>query len=268
MALEIRECRSSDIGDCIRLQMEIWGLSPAQAMSPITLTALVSEPPRCGLCLGAFLDGDMVGFSVVLGALDPGDCYGHMIGVRQDHRDAGLGRKLMAESFSLLQRRGLKRIFWTYEPLESRNAHAYLDKSGARGIKYLENHFGDYGAMHQGFPQDRFLAVLEFDRFERTGPGSDVRGLAELQDLPLAAPDFMPEAPEVLVEIPGDLQALKKRDMAAALAFRAATRTVFAEYLNRRGHQAVRLVTDRPDDADDAGAALRSFYLLRKGGAA
>ena len=94
--------------------------------------------PLMGLILGGFVDDELVGFGLVMAALEPHTAYGHMLGVLEEHRQTGLGQMLQHAVVKALQEKGITRMYWTYEPLESRNTHIYLNKAGAVVTAYKE----------------------------------------------------------------------------------------------------------------------------------
>jgi predicted GNAT superfamily acetyltransferase len=240
---------------CAALQREIWGIPEAEAMSSITMHALAMEYPRLGILLGAFDDTEMVGFTVFMAAFDPQTAYGHMLGVRPEYRDSGLGGHLMQETTHLLKQQGVRYYCFTFDPLESRNAHLYLNRQGAVGIKFKPDAYGVSGAMHGGLPMDRLLARVDLDAPLPLPPP----GFAEaLQRYPIATPDLMPEAEAVLVEIPSDIAGLRNQDHPAALAASQSARTLFIEYITNHGLVSSALIRGEQDGLP------RSFHLLKR----
>jgi len=229
----------ADFAACAALEQEIWGLDELNAVSPITLHALGLRRPRLGLTLGAFDQGRMVGLCVMLGSLEPGVAYGHMLGVLPGWRDQGLGRRLMERAQADLRALGVGVVYITFEPLEARNAHLYLNVWGGRAVAYDRDHFPQTAKMHQGLPVDRFIV-----RFDLNAPP------------PVAPP--LADATPPLVEIPADLQALKAADPAAALAWRMNTRPVFERYLHDDGLAAVGLRVEAGD------GRRRCFIVLER----
>ncbi|MBI5523942.1 MAG: GNAT family N-acetyltransferase [Desulfarculus sp.] len=258
MILEVRPLkRPQEIAQVIELQARVWGLSPRDTMSPITLTALCQDYPRTGWLMGGFLDERMVALAVMIATTEPGLVYGHMLGVLPELRDGGLGRQLMEATLTLLERRGARRACWTFEPLEARNAHLYLNKLGGRAMDYHQAHFHLEGDAGQGLPLDRFLYILELARRQDWS-----RRLEPLEQAlaawPLAKAGHIPEAPMLLVEIPPDLQALLASDPAAALRWRAETRAILEECLGARGMAADRLYSGLLE------GRRRCFYRLSR----
>ena len=260
---EIRELKTpEEIKKCIDLQGEIWGLDELGRMSPITLEAMVSEEPKAGVVLGGFLHDEMIAIQIILPTLEPHTVYMHMLGILKGYRSLHIGYHMQGHLFQILRKWDIKKGFWTYEPLEGRNANNYLNKSGARVIKYLADHYKVDDEMSGGMPIDRFLAVVHLDDEFHTGKPQErhpVFSLGEaLQKIPVAKPGFLPEADMVLVEIPGDLQELKTANMGRAIKFRFDTRKIFTEYINNRGFFSEYIYSGVVDEK------RHNYYLLQK----
>ncbi len=260
---EIRELKTPDeIKKCIDLQGEIWGLDELGKMSPITLEAMVSEEPKTGIVLGGFLHDEMIAIQIIMSTLEPHTVYLHMLGVLKKYRNLHIGYHMQEHLFEILRKWNINKGLWTYEPLEGRNANNYLNKSGARVIKYLAGHFRVNDKMSGGMPIDRFLTVVHLDDKFHTSKLHErhpVLSLNEaLQKIPIAKADFLPETDEVLVEIPDDLQQLKTTNMEEAIKFRFDTRKIFTEYLNNRGFFAENFYTGVID------GKRHNYYLLQK----
>lgn len=260
--MEIRELKGAhEIEELIRLQERVYGLSAKDVMSPITLTSMTQEHCKTGWILGAFDRDEMVAFCIGLATIRPGEVYGHMLGVSPEYRDMGIGSSLLSASFDVYRRDGMRRVWWTYEPLEARNACLYLNRFGARCIKYLEDYYHVNSERYRGIPLDRFLVVL--DLFEDHGHG--IGGKDMPNGLSLQHPadeERSPESPIVLVEIPSDYETIRAREEHAAAMWRRKTRALLKEYVNMRGMAATALFCRRDDNQDDK--VERRFYLLEK----
>lgn len=79
-----------------------------------------------------------------------------------------------------------------------------------------------------------------------------------LASWPVVSTTNMPDTDTVLVHIPSDLAALKKRSMAEAIRFRQETRTLFTDYINKRGFLANGFVS-----AINSGERA-SYYILTR----
>lgn len=240
---------------CAAMQREIWGIPEAEAMSSITMHALAMEYPRLGILLGAFDRNDMVGFTVFMASFDQQTAYGHMLGVRPECRDSGLGGHLMQETGHRLKQQGVRYYCFTFDPLESRNAHLYLNGRGAVGIKFKPDAYSVSGTMHGGLPMDRLLARVDLNApMPLSPPGFD----EALQQYPVATVGQLPESDSVLVEIPADIARLREQDHAAALAASQSARALFHEYITIRGLVSCALIRG------EQNGLPRSFHLLKK----
>ncbi len=258
MKLEIKQLTDhKELEKCIELQKTIWGLDDLSVTSPITLKALSMTTPQVSLILGGYANNEMIAFIIAIPTLEPKTVYGHMVGVLDGYRDTGIGSLLFKDMCRRLKEKGFLYFVGTYEPLESRNAYVYLNKMGGYATHYQEECFQVDCEMHQGLPLDRFLTVVPVDL---VGISKPIALEAALKNYPLATLNKMPSVPRVLVEIPRDLDLLKKTDMNQALEFRMNSRAIFTEYLNRRGYQVVQLITDPCE------SGKTSFYLLAKYG--
>lgn len=258
MELEIRNLHGpEELEELIRLQAVVGSFPPKDTMSPITLIALSMEKPRTGWVMGAFLQGRMVGFNVAMATTEPDLAYGHMLGVLPEYRDAGAGNMMLHDIFELLRKENIQRYCFTYEPLEARNAHVYLNKIGGHAVLYHEAHFYLQEGIHKGLPQDRVLLMLDLHNVRNRSKELEPLSQA-LARYPVATPAHMPQADAVLVEIPPDIHGLIDKDPPAAKQFRMDTRRVLSEYINERKMVAGRLYTG------DIDGTRRSFYLLHQ----
>lgn len=244
---------AAEFAACAALQREIWGLSEADSMSTVTLHALAMDHPQPGLLLGAFADDEMVGLAVAFAAFEPQTAYGHMLGVKPAYRDSGLGHQLMQDLHNRLKMMGIKFFYYTFDPLESRNSHLYLNRHGAVGVTFKPDAYAVSGLMHGGLPMDRFLAVEDLASPPPPPPPALETVLAQC---PIATPDDMPEVEAVLIEIPADIARLREQAPAAALAASQTARILFSEYMNRRGLVSHALVRGQVQGQP------RSFHLL------
>ena len=158
-AIEVRPCRGlEELRACVALQKEVWNFSDAEL---VPLRMFVVADKVGGQVLGAFDGGTMVGFAMSVPGTRSGHIYlhSHMLAVRADHRNSGLGRRL-----KLLQRedalaRGIELIEWTFDPLEIKNAYLNIEKLGAIARRYTINQYGiTTSPLQGGLPSDRLIA--------------------------------------------------------------------------------------------------------------
>jgi predicted GNAT superfamily acetyltransferase len=158
-SIVLRRCEGLDeLRACVALQKEVWNFTDAEL---IPLRMFVVADKVGGQVMGAFDGSDMVGFALSVPGTRTGHIYlhSHMLAVRKDHRNSGLGRRL-----KLLQRedalaRGIELIEWTFDPLEIKNAYLNLEKLGAIARRYNINQYGITSSPLQGgLPSDRLIA--------------------------------------------------------------------------------------------------------------
>jgi len=155
----IRSCHGlEELRACVALQKEVWNFTDAEL---IPLRMFVVAEKVGGQVMGAFAGSEMVGFALSVPGTRSGHIYlhSHMLAVRKDHRNSGLGRQL-----KLLQReealsRGIELIEWTFDPLEIKNAYLNIEKLGAITRRYNINQYGNTSSPLQGgLPSDRLIA--------------------------------------------------------------------------------------------------------------
>jgi predicted GNAT superfamily acetyltransferase len=247
---------------CVRLQEAVWGEGFAERVP----TAILGIAARFGgVVAGAFLEGDEepVGFVFGLTGLEDGRPahWSDMLAVRREARGRGLARALKLHQRDRLLRLGVLRMYWSFDPLESRNAHLNLNRLGVRVRQYVEEMYGSSTSpLHQGIGTDRFVADWELDAphvralLDREGRGgegdgkdsddpdgrafeaetAEALGMEGLGDLP--APDqprLHLDEPRILVAVPTHIQELKSQRPELALRWREATRKVLTHYLSR-----------------------------------
>lgn len=158
-SIELRRCHGiEDFRACVVLQKEVWNFTDAEL---VPLRMFVVADKVGGQVMGAFEGRVMVGFALSVPGTRSGHVYlhSHMLAVRKDHRNTGLGRRL-----KLMQRddaiaRGIELIEWTYDPLEIKNAYLNIEKLGAISRRYNINQYGITSSPLQGgLPSDRLIA--------------------------------------------------------------------------------------------------------------
>jgi len=158
-SIVLRRCHGlEELRACVALQKEVWNFSDAEL---VPLRMFVVADKVGGQVMGAFEGPNMVGFALSVPGTRSGHGYlhSHMLAVRKDHRNSGLGRRL-----KLLQRedaleRGIDLIEWTFDPLEIKNAYLNIEKLGAIARRYNINQYGITSSPLQGgLPSDRLIA--------------------------------------------------------------------------------------------------------------
>src|ERR1044072_7449597 len=136
------------------LQKEVWGPEDA-----VPLTHLVAVKEVGGILMGAYDAEQLVGF--VYGFIgQEGEhpvIHSHMMAARPSHRDHHLGYRLKLAQREAAMKRGFTRITWTFDPLQSRNAHLNFTKLGVVADQYKINFYGEESPspLHRHVGTDR-----------------------------------------------------------------------------------------------------------------
>lgn len=248
--MDVRDFESfSDYEACARLQTEVWGFSPADAVPPLHLIAMHHFG---GVLVGAF-DGDrMVGFVCGFSGWDRDHPYhhSHMLAVVPEYRGSGLGETLKWAQRDRVLAKGIELVNWTFDPLQAVNANLNINRLGAIVRKYRVNLYGESTSpLHGSLPTDRFEAewLLNSERVAqaRAGTFPDLDSWASLPRANPAERDdagFVrsPDEPDLeiddeffLVQIPESLNAIMAADVGLALDWRLKTRRLFQSYFER-----------------------------------
>lgn len=253
-SVSIRPLRTADeLRACVTLQEATWGEGFAERV-PVSLLKVAAR--LGGVVSGAFDDGGrQVGFVFGLTGVEEGRLvhWSDMLAVAPELRDAGVGRRLKVHQRERLLAMGVTRMRWTFDPLESRNAHLNLGVLGAVCGEYAVDMYGASDSpLHQGLGTDRFVTTWDMDsdrvearlggrRFDPSATeeamGPDAFGVraSGAGPAPVDVPHALPDAPVFRVAIPADIQGLKAADAGLALAWRHATRAALEPALARGG---------------------------------
>jgi predicted GNAT superfamily acetyltransferase len=155
----IRNCQGiEELRACVALQKEVWNFSDADL---VPLRMFVVAEKVGGQVMGAFDGGDMVGFALSVPGTRSGRVYlhSHMLAVRKEYRNGGLGRRLKLMQREDALARGIELIEWTFDPLEIKNAFLNIERLGAIARRYTINQYGITSSPLQGgLPSDRLIA--------------------------------------------------------------------------------------------------------------
>jgi predicted GNAT superfamily acetyltransferase len=154
--------------------------------------------------------------------------YSHMLAVRPESRNGGIGHRLKLEQRSRALRLGVPLITWTYDPLQSRNAYLNLVKLGGVVRRYKVNYYGNRSTsvLHRGLDTDRLLVEwwVQSDRVERALAGGSPPGMDSAMGT---------AGPVEKVEIPREIEEIKGRDLAEAHQWQRQVREKFLSCFER-----------------------------------
>jgi predicted GNAT superfamily acetyltransferase len=227
-----------DLHQVAALFDEVWGTSSASGSSVIGVEHLRALSYTGGY-VGAAYDSDtLVAASVGFFAAPPGRVlHSDVTGVRRRAlgRQVGFAVKLHQRAWALAQ--GIQEITWTFDPLLSRNAHFNLARLRATATRYEPDFYGEMpDRINVGQGSDRLLASWRIGSAEvvaacerGAGPaeardrGSAPAVLAESAGRPVVT-EAGPEHEHVRIEVPADIEAVRRADPALGRAWRLAVR--------------------------------------------
>jgi len=258
----IRDLNSiDDLSQLIAVEKAVWGLADEDTL-PLTLA--IACKAAGNIFVGAF-DNDkdknkLVGFAFgFLGCANGRTTiHSHLLAVLDAYRHLDLGSRLKQAQRERAMAMGVREMTWTYDPLQSRNAHFNFSKLGVVSDAYKVDFYGpETSSMLHRNGTDRLwvrwvlnsrrvrdrLAGKSTSRSMNTSTNARVETLDALRLLtPLVRfdPNGKPGRADlteslarqrVSIEIPGDILQVERMDMGLAREWRNATRWAFREAL-------------------------------------
>src|ERR1700679_2598583 len=175
----IRSCQGrEEFEACVQLQIDTWGYDPADL---IPNRSFMLAQKIGGQVMGAFDTQQpgvpdqgnatsLVGYALAIPGIKPksegpeGYLHSHMLAVSAAYRNRGLGVRLKLAQREEALSRGIRRIEWTFDPLEIKNAFLNIHKLGAIIRRYYPDFYGVSSSRLQGGPPtDRLVAEWYLD---------------------------------------------------------------------------------------------------------
>jgi len=218
----------------------VWGASFTERVS----VGMLKVVQRIGgIAAGAFEeDGRLVGFVFGLTGVENGRLvhWSDMLAVREHLRDHGIGRRLKEFQRDTVRKLGVTRIYWTFDPLVSRNAHFNLTRLGAHVVEYVPDMYGGdtNSVLHRGVGTDRFIVAWDIDTAAPSVGEDAVNGRSWSTDAPILNPvgaDGLPAIPNVdghvpttvRIAVPEAIEQVQSQSIENAARWRASTRRAF-----------------------------------------
>lgn len=241
----------------------------------IPLNELVVMQKNGGHVFGAFDGKTMTSFCFGVPAYKEGKIYHYsrMLGVMPGYQDSGIGYTMKLKQREYVLKQGIDLVVWTFDPLQSRNAYLNIEKLGCVIREYAVNIYPGSGSQfNAGMESDRFspewwIASRRVkDRIAGRKPDYDLDSYPAALETRLNAGGWrepgnlgvLRRGERASIEIPDDIDALKKADLSLAQLWREATRKAFLALLKKE------FVIHGFASIPEIGRR-RSFYLLEKG---
>jgi predicted GNAT superfamily acetyltransferase len=183
-----------------------------------------------------------------------------MLAVKSGYRNYHLGQKLKLAQRERVLAQGINIMTWTFDPLQSPNAHFNFNKLGVISDRYFINFYGEDAAsfLHRN-GTDRLWVTWRLSSrrvSERIGGINTPPEIESAVPLVQVEKDNSPRqndltdglsGEDVLIEIPADINELERQNSELASAWRVATRAAFTKALS-------------------AGYLVENFYRRSRGG--
>lgn len=247
-AIVIRDLESiEDLKKVETLEQEVWGIADRDVLP---LTMAVATKAAGSIWVGAFDGAQLVGFVFGFLGMEEGRLmvHSHMLAVRDPYRHLDLGYKLkLAQRERALAMR-IPLMTWTFDPLQSRNAHLNFSKLGVISNCYKVDFYGPEtsSVLHRN-STDRLWVQWPMasrrvqQRLQGHDPRSEVMdALSRLVPLIRFNGDGKPVRTDlsaalarqrIAIEIPSDIGSIETKDPDLAKEWRHSTRWAFQEAL-------------------------------------
>ncbi|MGB9815606.1 MAG: hypothetical protein ACPLVI_06630 [Thermoplasmata archaeon] len=241
--IEIAE-NPDEIRKGVEVIKQAWGVTDMSTIMKDLLTAIKFTG---GLVLLAYEGDQVVGISFSLLAQRNRNLflYSHMTGVIPEFRKTELGYSLKLRQREWAMEKGFDLVAWTFDPLQGLNSNFNLHKLGAIARTYRKNHYGTMmDSLNFGIPSDRVVAewyVLsghvksrlnrEYNSYGELPQAiiTEEKGDYRIpKDIDLTLSDDY-----ILIEIPRDINTIKKKNLEDAINWRIMTSDVYQHYFAR-----------------------------------
>jgi len=242
----IRDLESfEDLRQLKTVEKEVWGMEDEDSL-PMTLAVACQAVGN--IFVGAFDRDKLVGFAFAIFGREHGQntIHSHMLAVLAPYRQFDLGSRLKQAQRERAMAMGIHEMTWTFDPLQSRNAHFNFAKLGVVSDTYKVDFYGPETSsiLHRNGTDRLWVRwVLSSGRVRDRLAGKSARA-ETLDALRLLAPlvrfngDGRPVRADladslsrqrVSIEIPGEILEVERADMGLAREWREATRWAFCE---------------------------------------
>ncbi len=240
------------------LQKQIWGCSDLEILPSLALIPIIEVG---GVLLGAFDQNDLIGFVLGFPGVEDGRLILHsdMLAVKPEYRSHGLGYRLKLAQRDRALEKGIERITWTFDPLQSLNAHLNFARLGVISNRYKVNYYGQTSSFLHRTGTDRLWVTWllnsehvrkKLEGYVATNLSKDIESAGTVLCVndsgePVLKNETGKES--VVLEIPSNINELMIKDSELAIRWREASRQAFTSIL-------------------DAGYTVIAFYRSERNG--
>jgi predicted GNAT superfamily acetyltransferase len=236
----IRDFRThADYAACVELQRDTWG----RDFNDVVPSSILQVSQKVGgVAAGAFdAIGRLVGFVYGITGVKDGRIvhWSDMLAVRPEAQNEGLGRRLKEHQRRAVAKVGAELIYWTFDPLQARNAHLNFNVFGVRVEEYVPDMYGQNTGsdLHRGIGTDRLIVAWPVRDAALKKRRAEIAAASKANNT-------------TRVEVPRDVTAMLSADPAQARQWRERTRAELTKAMKTRRIDGFVIEGDR------------AFYLL------
>ena len=225
-AISIRDLKTQDeLHACVALQRETWGATFSEVV-PVAILQVAQYIG--GVAAGAFdTNEELIGFVFGISGVEQSAHgivpvhWSDMLAVRRAYRNQGIGERLKRYQRDSLLARGIEKVYWTFDPLDAKNAYVNFVRLGIIAREYRIDMYGETDSpLHQGIGTDRLIAIWPIATARVEQRLSKVRRLPKARDI-------------VRIDVPTDIHEINAREPRVARDWRERTRAAFQEWLGQ-----------------------------------
>ena len=267
----------SDFCEVEDIQRDAWGMSDIEIVPKREMFATCKSG---GVAIGCFTTKSMIGYCWGwVGKTNKHDVflYSHHNAVRKTFQNQGIGYLLKLQQREWGIQNNFKMINWTFDPLQSKNCYLNFHKLGATCDTYHSNYWGPmHDAENIGMDTDRFYCnwilkservkqkldqkVEHFDEEILNPSNYTIKTDIREDNLIINRINLNLISPTLIVEIPSNINFMKKHNLDLVVEWREKTRKVFQTYF-KKGYAVTDFVLKR-----DGTNILNTFHILTKNG--
>lgn len=225
---------------CVELQRDTWG----RDFNDVVPASVQQVSQKVGgVAAGAFdASGRLMGFVYGITGVKDGRIvhWSDMLAVRPEAQNAGLGRRLKEHQRRAVAKVGAELIYWTFDPLQARNAHLNFNVFGVRVEEYVRDMYGENTGsdLHRGIGTDRLIVAWPVKDAALKKRRAEISAAATAKNT-------------ARIEVPRDVTRMLTDDPAQARQWRERTRAELTKAMKTRRIDGFVIEGDR------------AFYLLR-----